>query len=116
MRDLAPKLDPWKPGCEYPTRRSRRRLPGPTSLPVLAAAVPVAAPKSGLLDSAWMLFWIVAALLLLFVAVVAVLALLRAIRRRRPARPSAGKAPPVDPWSEAGRRARPYADYRERDD
>jgi len=63
-----------------------------------------------------MLFWIVAALLLLFVLVITVLAMMRAIRRRRPAKEGPGPASAVDPWSEAGRRARPYADYRKRDD
>jgi hypothetical protein len=68
-------------------------------------------PPPASIHGAWILFLIVAALLVLFVAVIAVLAIARSLRRRRH-RERVGDASPVDPWSEAGRRARPFRDYR----
>jgi hypothetical protein len=79
------------------------------SLPHLAgllAQSPRAAESQALVN-AWVLFGTIAVLLGLFVIFVAVVAVIRRQRRLSPPRRKA-EPPTVDPWTEAGRRVRPY--------
>lgn len=59
------------------------------------------------LMNAWVLFGTIAVLLGLFFIFVLVLAVLRRRRRVSP-KGGEGRTPTVDPWAEAGQRARPY--------
>jgi len=60
------------------------------------------------LHNAWILFGAIAALLVLFVLLIALLTFHRWLRQRRTFRTPAPREPSVDPWAEAGRRAKPF--------
>jgi heme/copper-type cytochrome/quinol oxidase subunit 2 len=78
-------------------------LPGSTAIWTLTSSPP---PQEAVaVGRVWLLFWSVAVLLGLLVLLMAAVTTVRR-RRRRPERKGRPESP-IDPWREAGRRARP---------